>query len=257
MAILPLRDGDSPAPRPFLPTGESSPNEILRCAETLGIPWKRILVAEIEAEEKLRGYLRDVDAECPLESALTILSFSALRSWRLRDQLESLSCQARASVRGSMKGLRAFSRQLTGKADHDPAAIVRHCRFAYERILLLQRVRRAAARSRGPTAERLAFVCSSSRCGFEDAAWALREEDSPRRGHHLDAAVRKVRDEGFLVPRAHTEARSLAQLRRIVLSSSQVDRRSSARKRSRSTVSDPRRPLPNAGETGHLTPRLS
>jgi hypothetical protein len=34
----------------------------------------------------------------------------------------------------------------------------------------------------------------------------------------MDAAIRKVREEGFLVPRAATEARSLGELRRILAS---------------------------------------
>ena len=161
-----------------------------------------------------------MEAECSLDSALAILSLCALRSWRVRDQVETLACQARTSVRGALRGLRGFFRQLVGQSGPDPAALARHCRFAYQRILLLQRVRRAAARSRGTAAERLAFVCSSARCAFEDAAWALREEDSPRLGRRLEAAVRKVRNEGFLVPRAQTEARALAGLRRIVFESS-------------------------------------
>ena len=239
--ILPLRDGDPRAPTPLAPTQKSSPAEILGCAETLGIPWRRLLLGEIDAEQKLRGYLRDVEAECPLESALTILSLSALRSWRVRDQVETLACQARTSVRGSLKGLRGFFRRLVGQTGPDPEALARHCRFAYERILLLQRVRRAAARSRGTTAERLAFVCSSARCAFDDAAWALREEDSPRRGRRMEAAVRKVRDEGFLVPRARTEARSLAELRRIVFASSRPARRRSSLDRSGRATSDPDR----------------
>jgi hypothetical protein len=241
MAILPPRDGDPPARSPLVPTEQSSPAEILRCADTLGIPWRRILLEEIEAEQQLRSYVRDVEAECPLESALTILSLSALRSWRVRDQVESLACQARTSVRGAMKGLRAFFGHLIGKTGPDPAALARHCLLGYQRILLLQRARRAGGRSRGTTAERLAFVCSTARCTFEDAEWAIREEGSPRRGQRLDAAVRKVRDEGFLVPRAQTEARSLAELRRIVLDSPLPARRSSSHKRSGSLVPDPDR----------------
>jgi hypothetical protein len=231
VTILPLRDGDPSAPTPFVPTEESSPAEILGCAETLGIPWRRVLLGEIAAEQKLRGYLVDVEAECPLESALTILSLSALRSWRVRDRVETLTSQARTSVRGARKKLQGFLRRLIGQESPDSEALARHCRFAYERILLLQRVRRAAARSCGTMAERLAFVCSTARCAFEDAAWALREEDSPRRGYRMEAAVRKVRDEGFLVPRARTEARSLAELRRIVFASSRLRRRDPARNR--------------------------
>jgi len=207
------------APEPLVPTEGSRTEEILACAETLGIPWRRVLLEEIEAEQKLRRYLADVSAECPLDSALTILSHAAQRSWRVRDQVEILAGQARASARGARRGLRMFLRHLAGESEPASAAFVRQCGFAYQRILLLQRVRRAAARSRGSLPERLAFVCSTARCAFEDAEWALREESSARRGERMQAAIKKVREEGFFVPRAQTEARSLAELRKIVMAS--------------------------------------
>ncbi len=220
IAILPLRDGDPSSPVPFAPSEASSPPEILRCAESLGIPWKRILLGEIEAEQRLRRYLADIESECALPSALTILSFSLLRSWRVRDRIESLACQARGgSVRGAMRQLRTVFQRLTGKGDRDQAAIAQHFWFAHQRVLLLQRVCRAAEKSRATTAERLAFICSRARCSYEDASWALCQEVSARRGHRFEAAVRKARDEGFLIPRAETEARSLADLRRIVRAS--------------------------------------
>src|SRR5262249_15363831 len=178
--------------------------------EMLEIPWRRLLLEEIRAEQKLRAYA-DVGPAGSLDSALTVLAHGALRSFRVRDQIETLACQARASVRGALRRLRGAVRGLAGGSGGNDAALLRHCRVAYQRILLLQRVRRAAARSRGSPSERLAFVCAVARCSFEDAAWALGEEDSPRRGRRMEAAVRKVRDEGFLVPRTHTEARALAE----------------------------------------------
>jgi hypothetical protein len=202
-----------------LPEGESSPaEELLARAEILGIPWSRILAEEIEAEQKLRTRLPDIQAECPLESALEILGIEAPRSWRVRDRIETLAYQTRASVRGADTRLRGALRVLAGGSRPDVADVGRHCRLAYQRIFQLQRARRAAARSRGTMAERLAFVCASARCKFEDAEWALGvlETGSARRGRRMEAAVRKVRDEGFFVPRAATEARSLSQLRRIV-----------------------------------------
>jgi hypothetical protein len=219
---------------PLVPTETSRADEILACAETLGIPWRRVLLQEIEAEQKLRRYLADVGAECPLESALTILSLAAQRSWRVRDQVESLAGQARASARGARRGLRNFLRHLAGESEPASAAFTRHCGFGYQRILLLQRVRRAASRSRGSMAERIAFICSTARCAFEDAEWALREEGSPRRGRRMEAAVRKVREEGFFVPRAQTEARALAELRNIVMASTR--RRARARPNSATLV---------------------
>ena len=197
---------------------EIGPTEgLLSRAEALGIPWRRLLRQEIEAEEKLRTYLPDVAAELHWEEALEILSAESARSWRVRDRLEALVWQARASVKGAEKTLRDFLRALRADASDDRAA-GRRCDAAYRRILLLQRARRAAARSRALSseAERLAFVCTTARCRFEDAEWALRVESSPRPGRRMEAAVRKVRDEGHFVPRAATEARSLASLRRIV-----------------------------------------
>ena len=230
-AVLPIRDGDPARPAAWAPTEASPSSEILRWAEVLDIPWRRLLVEEIRAEQRLRAYVPDVRAACPLESALTILSLAALRSWRVRDRVESLACQARASVRGALRRLRGVTRALAGGTESDRAALLRHCRFAYERILLLQRVRRAAARSRGPVQERLAFVCATARCGYEDAEWALAEVGAPRRGRRLEAAVRKVREEGFVVPRAHTEARSFEELRRIAVSAPPSRRRGSLRSR--------------------------
>jgi hypothetical protein len=206
----------SPAPTiRILPLGEeaTAADELLRRADTLGIPWRRLLAQEIEAEERLRTHLPD---EFSFTEALEILSAEAARSWRVRDQLETLAWQARASVKGAEKRLRGFVRTMcTGASDGRTEG--RRFDIAYRRILLLQRARRAAARSREMTTEeRLAFVCTTARCRFEDAEWALREECSPRRGRRMEAAVRKVRDEGFFVPRAASEARSLASLRRIV-----------------------------------------
>ena len=211
----------SPAPTirlPPLPDGECVPaEELLSRAETLGIPWRRLLAQEIEAEQRLRTDLPDVGSDCPWETALEILSTGAAHSWRVRDQLETLAWEARASVRGAERKLRAFVQSVAGARRPDPTR-VRHSGAAYRRILLLQRARRAAARSRGSEAERLAFVCVTARCKFEDAAWALGvlATDACRRGRRMEAAVRKARAEGFFVPRAATEARSLAQLRRIV-----------------------------------------
>ena len=209
----------SPVPTFRIPAAdEIGPTEgLLSRADALGSPWRRLLRQEIEVEEKLRTYLPDVAAELQWEEVLEILSAEAARSWRVRDQLETLVWQARASGKGAEKSLRGFLCALRADASDDRAP-GRRCDAAYRRILLLQRARRAAARSRALSseAERLAFVCTTARCRFEDAEWALRVEGSPRRGRRMEAAVRKVRDEGYFGPRGATEARSLASLRRIV-----------------------------------------
>ena len=214
------------------PTVSDSPEEILGCVETLGIPWKRVLIEEIEAEQRLRRYLADVEEERPLRSLLKLLPFSCLRSWRVRDRIERLSSEARsAPAPHARRQLRLVFSHLVGKNESDKIALADHLWFAYQRILLLQRVRRAASRSRGTVPERLAEVCARARCSFDDAGWALAEEQSPKYGDRFDAAVRKVRAEGFRIPRAESEARSLAQLRRIVRASPYLRRAHSSRPR--------------------------
>ena len=211
----------SPAPEVrILPAAdrEESADELLSRAETLGIPWRRLLVQEIEAEERLRAHLPELTAELPWDEALEILSAESSRSFRVRDQLEALAWQARASVKGAERKLRDFVQTIRIGGSKE-RAVGRSFDTAYRRILLLQRARRAAARCGDgtmTTAERLAFVCTRARCRFEDAEWAIGVESSPRRGRRMEAAIRKVRDEGYFVPRAATEARSLASLRRIV-----------------------------------------
>jgi hypothetical protein len=243
IAILPRRDGDPTTP--FKPSGGSeagSALEILRYAETIGIPWKRLILSEIEAEQKLRRYLTDVQKELPLRSAVTILSFSFLQSWRVRDRIEGFACRARGgSDGGAIRQLRMVFQSLTGKADRDRVAFAEHLHFAHQRVLLLQRVRRIAAKTRGETAARLALICARARCSYDDAAWAVLQDDSPRRGEHLEAAVRKVREEGFLIPREETEARSLASLRRIIRGSRHLARRCRTMQDSQDTASVPRR----------------
>ncbi|HYB53700.1 MAG TPA: hypothetical protein VEG84_07530 [Thermoanaerobaculia bacterium] len=215
-AVVPPTDG---AAFPETPSEArpSTDDEILRSAATLGIPWQRLLLEEIAAEQRLRRYLRELDEDCPLLAAAEVLSFSLLRSWRIRDQIESLACEARTStVRGALRKLRIVFRRLTGLGDRKRVLLSEHLWFAYQRVLLLQQARRAAARSRGTMAERLALICSTAKCSYDDAAWAACLENSPRPGHRLEEAVRKVRDEGFLIPRAETEARALAELRRMI-----------------------------------------
>jgi hypothetical protein len=205
--------------------GEQARREILRQAEALEIPWERILLDEIQAEQTLRRYAED-GVEMPFALKLSILPVSFFSAWRLRDEIQALSCAARgAGLRSAIGQLRLVFRRLVGESDPGKAALVGHLHFAYQRVLLLQRVCRIARRSRGTTAERMAFVCSTARCGFDDAAWALCREDSARPGHRLDAAVQKVRAEGFRIPRASTEARSFAELRRIVRASPRPVRR--------------------------------
>jgi len=242
--------GAAPAPAPsprFAPAGseaEPAGQDVLRRAEALGIPWQRILADEILAEQSLRRVAPDASAELPLSAATSALPLSFLRSWRVRDRIHNLSCEARSACSpAAIRELRVVSRRLIGAREREGRALATHFWFAYQRVLLLGRVCRAAARCHGATAERIAEVCASARCGFDDAAWAVCLEESPRPGHRLDAAVRKVRDEGFLIPRERTEARSFAALRKAVRRSPHVARW--GRRRARPPVGAPARvPVP-------------
>ena len=206
--------------------------ELLRAAEELRIPWERLLRDEIAAEQILRRYVRELDAEVPLEAALSLLPSSFLKSWRVRDQIQNLSFEARgASFKSAIAQLRGVFRRLVGKSETGRGLYSGHLWLAYQRVLLLQRVSRTARRSCGTTAERLAYICAHARCSFDDAAWALCLEESPRPGHRLDEAMRKVRQEGFQIPRAATEAKSFARLRRVARASSEAPSRRAGRSR--------------------------
>ena len=213
------------ADTPAADTSDQRP-EILRRAEALGIPWERILGEEIRAEQAVRRYVDDVEGDWPLTAPMTILSFSFLQSWRVRDRIQGLAAEARGGFsRAAVRELRGVFQRLSGKVLRDQAALAEHLWFAYQRVLLLHRVSLAASRSQGSTAERVAAVCSRTRCSFDDAAWAVCQEASRRQGHRLDAAIRKVREEGFQIPRAESEARAFARLRSIVRASGRLARR--------------------------------
>jgi hypothetical protein len=209
--------------------------DLLRRAEALGIPWERVLRGEIRAEERLRAFIGDLGDETPLWSLVSLLSYSLFRSWRVRDRIECLAQQSQgSSMPAAVRGLRRVFRRLTATGGADRVSLTEHLWFAYQRVLLLQRVSRAAAKGAGlDTADRLSSVCASTRCSYDDAAWAICLEVSHARGHRLDAAMRKAREEGFQIPRLENEARSFAQLRRTVRSAGQLPRRRSSLTRSR------------------------
>jgi hypothetical protein len=222
--------------------GEAPASTIVRRAEALGIPWKRILRDEIQSEERLRATLADVDPDVPFWSLLSLLPFSFLQSWRVRDRIEGFAQQAQGSSdREAIGELRKLLQLLTGTARRDHVSFGRHLWFAYQRVLLLQRVSRAAAKCRHlDPSKRVAAVCARAHCSHDDAVWAVCREMAPRRGHSLDAAVQRVREEGYRVPRLETEARSFARLRSIVRSSRPLRGRHS-RRVSRDPISLPAR----------------
>jgi len=207
-----------PEPTPAADAGEAR-LELLRRAEALEIPWRRILQDEIQAEQAQRRHASDV-AAMPLAMRMAVLSHALLTSWRVRDEIQALSTAARATfLPGPVRQLRQVFRRLVGKPEGHTAALAAHLWLAHERVLLLQRVCRAARRCRGTTAERMASICAATRCSFDDAAWALCGESAARRGHALDASIAKAREEGFQIPRAASEARAFADLRRIARAS--------------------------------------
>ena len=249
LAVLPPWRPAPEASGPDAPAAPGPPDarpEIVRRAEALGIPWERILGEEIRVEQALRRYVDDLDAEWPLAAPMTVLSLSFLQSWRVRDRIQALTAAARGGFsQAAVRELRGVFQRLSGKALRDQAALAEHLWFAYQRVLLLHRVSLAASRCRGPIAERVAFVCSRTRCSFDDAAWAVCQEGSRRQGHRLDAAVRKVREEGFQIPRAESEARAFAGLRSIVRASGRLARRRRAtRSKAGASALPPRVALP-------------
>lgn len=218
-------DEEAPASEPQFPvvaaaaaagSSEDPALDLIGAAEALEIPWERLLREEIAAEQVLRRHARGMDSEMPLATALTVLPSSFLKSWRVRDLIQNLSCEARgASFQSAIAQLRAVFRRLIGRTESGRALYAGRLWLAYQRVLLLQRTCFAARRSSGTLAERIAVICTQTRCAFDDAAWAIAIEEAPTARNRLDEAVDKVRQEGFPVPREATEAKSFAKLRRL------------------------------------------
>ena len=210
------------------PRGESEswPTEIealrlVRQAEALGIPWRRVLSREIFAEGMLQRFLGSEVEEMPLWRALSILPNSLFHSWRVRDIVDRLSWEA--SAQGSQEARREMgtlvdclsgprSRQWT-----DDMARAKHYWFAYHRILELQAAALAAERSALRGEGCVGEVCESAGCVRRDAEWAVARLESPQRTHALDDAVMQAREEGFEIPHAATELQAFSRLRRFVL----------------------------------------
>ena len=57
-----------------------------------------------------------------------------------------------------------------------------------------------------------------------DAGWALTRADSARRGHRLDDAMKRARDEGFELPQGSSEVAAYRRLRDFVASSPHLAR---------------------------------
>ena len=142
-----------PAARAVVLGPETEEGEaLLARARALGIPWERLLKREVDAETTMRAFFVELDGDWPLWAALAALPFSPLQSWRVRDRLEALSSEARSvGCPVAARALRAVFRHLCGKASGcaSAPALARHLWFAYQRVLVLQHIGRAASRSSG------------------------------------------------------------------------------------------------------------
>jgi hypothetical protein len=231
--------------------------DIRAVAEALGIPWRRILESEIESERMLRRSLAGAAAEEPLWRVLCALSSSSLDSWRVRERVNALACEARTGrAPAAAKELLAVFDHLRGKGKNRGTAaglMSRHFWLAYQRVQELVGAARAAERSRGDRAMRLKATVEASGCSAADAVWALERSASSRPDHRVDDAVRRARSEGFEIPRAGTAFQSFVLLRKLArkcgpLSDSVARSRASAKTRRERTRGPHRPALPPAAE---------
>jgi hypothetical protein len=205
-------------------------------AEALGIPWRSLLEAEIQAERTLRGFLGEPDAELPLWRFLSALPTTALDSWRVRERLAALLREARLARSGvAVRSVRQAIDELCGKragSDGSGAeALAQHLRLAHERVRELARVARAAERCRGERAERLTRIIARTGCTAADAAWGVARAEAAGRTHAIDDAVRQARAEGFEIPAAGSEFHAFLLLRKLVRAKGPARRRQSAASR--------------------------
>ena len=228
-------------------SAEPSP-DVCAVAEALGIPWRRILESEIGSERSLRRLLGGVAADEPLWRILCALPSSALDSWRVRERVNALACEAGTGrAPSASRELREVFDHLRGKRKGRRTSadlMARHFWFAYQRVQELVRAAGAAEKARGDRAWRLRRTAEVSGCSAPDALWALDRAESPGRGHRLDDALARVRCEGFEIPRAGTPLQSFVLLRRLARKNAPFPG-SRARRRTESKGKSPRRRAPD------------
>jgi hypothetical protein len=200
---------------------EAEALRLIRQADALGIPWRRILTREISTEGMLQRFLGSEVKELPLWRALSIIPNSLFHSWRVRDLVDRLAWEA--SAQGSREARREIASLvecLSGPQAQrrtEELARVKHYWFAYQHVLELQAAALAAERSRVEEDERTAEICESTGATCRDAEWAVARLADPARSHALDDAVTHAREEGFEIPHAATELQAFSRLRRFVL----------------------------------------
>jgi hypothetical protein len=196
---------------------QNDSSTILEEAESLGIPWKALLLNEILAEQALQRALAGAPVEWPFSCAFHFLPNVLLNSWRVRDRVARLSWEATAErSEDAALQLRWMYRHLAGKrCPGVPTSYMSASRYwlAYRRILELQRLLRLAQKACGGLVERTAALIRDTRCAEADAAWAVERALSRDRTHTLDEAMRHTREEGFELPQAESEPRVLLRLK--------------------------------------------
>jgi len=205
---------------PVRDPGSPRAHDVVAVAEALGIPWERLLEAEIQAERTLRGFVGEPGADLPFWRFLSALPTSALDSWRVRERLSALVRDARLSRSGAaVRSVRQAIDELCGKrsggAVSQSDALALHLTLAHERVRELARVARAAERCRGESAHRLARIVEKTGATEADAAWAIRRSETPGKTHAIDDAVRQARAEGFEIPLADSEFHAFLMLRKL------------------------------------------
>ena len=112
---------------------------LLREAEELGIPWRQILEAEIDAERILLPLTDDLAESTTLERLLSLLPETALDSWRVRETIRELSWLARPGSgdgTDARRQIRILGAHLRGRSSRNGAATLRarHLLLADRRI---------------------------------------------------------------------------------------------------------------------------
>ena len=203
--------------------GKIAAEDLLRQASALRIPWERILSEEIRAERTLQLSLPDVSEDWPLWPAFWILPLSLLDSWRVRDRIHRLAWRAsRDGCESAASQLRALHAHLLGKGNgrsSDGSLMAKHLWFGYQRVRVLLRISRAAEKVSKNCLDPVECLSEKTGCSAADAGWALDRARSSWRGHCLDDAMRRARDEGFELPADRNEVRAFRRLRRFVTSS--------------------------------------
>jgi len=194
--------------------GEES---LLREAEDLGVPWREILEGEIRAERMLGAFL-DASQEQPLERLLLVLSSNPLQSWRVRHRIERLRWEAlpeSGNGIGARRELGWLDRYLRGRSERPPAAALRASRLllTYQRVRELLTICRLASKARRGPGDPIDRLRAVSKCGLEDAKWAVAREDGGSRGQGLEDAFSKARDEGLEMPPGRTAPEAFLRLR--------------------------------------------